>query len=115
MSLKFSTKLRGVEGIFGWQKENQFSSTFALNEKGGMTDDEFDKYVMTNLTCLYPDSADVEGHQVILKVYSGPGRMNERVLGKLRARGFYLYPGVPNTTAVSQETDISCGYFKSLF
>ena len=26
-----------------------------------------------------------------------------------------MYSGVPNTTAVSQETDISFGYFKSLF
>ena len=70
---------------------------------------------MKNITCLYPDSADCEGCQVILKVDNGPGRMNERLLGKLRARGFYLYPGVTNTTAVTQETDILFGYFKSLF
>ena len=41
--------------------------------------------------------------------------MNKRLLGKLRVRGFYLYPGVPNMTAVSQEPEISFGYFKSLF
>ena len=71
-----------------------------------MTDDEFEKCMMKNIRNLYPDSADVPGQRVILKVDSGPGRLNERLLlAKLRARVFYLYPGVPNTTVVSQETD----------
>ena len=78
-----------------------------------MTDDEFEKYVMKNIRKLYPDSSDVPGNRVLLKVDSGPGRMNERLLAKLRARGFYLYPSVPNTIAVSQETDILFGYISS--
>ena len=58
------------------------------------------KNVLTNLDCLYQDVADTEGHKVILKVDSGPGQMNIKLLAKVRARGYYLYPGVPNTTAI---------------
>ena len=59
--------------------------------KGGMNDNVFEKYMLTNLEHLYPDIADnVAGHRVILKVDSGPGRMNIKLLAKLRARGFYL-------------------------
>ena len=37
------------------------------------------------------------------------------MLANLRAKGFYLYPGVPNTTAITQETDQSFGEFKNCF
>ena len=82
-----------------------------------MNDEEFEKYVITNLTHLYPDVADSPGLRVILKVSvdSGPGRMNNRLLAKLRARGWYLHPGVPNTTVITQETDQMFGEFKSKF
>ena len=53
------------------------------------------------------------GKRVIVKVYSGPGRSNLNMLTKLRMLGVYLVPGVPNMTAVSQETDQSYGIFKS--
>jgi len=55
------------------------------------------------------------GKRVILKVDSGPGRNNVHLLARLRAIGIYVYPCVPNTTAITQETDQSYGYFKSLF
>ncbi len=32
---------------------------------------------------------------------------------RLRNLGIYLYPGVPNTTVVTQETDLGYGKFKS--
>ena len=38
--------------------------------------------------------------------------MNIDLLADLRASGFILYPGVPNTTAVTQETDQNYGPFK---
>ena len=41
--------------------------------------------------------------------------MNVKLLANLRVRGIYLYPSVPNTAAVSQETDQSFGLFKSTF
>ena len=49
-SCNFKGSLRGVSGTFGCDEEIAFSSTCAVNEKGGMTDDEFKKYVMTNIT-----------------------------------------------------------------
>ncbi len=52
---------------------------------------------------------------MILKVDGGPGWLNTELLAELRLRGFYLYCGVPNTTAVTQETDRNYGPFKSRF
>jgi len=52
---------------------------------------------------------------VILKVDGEPGRLNTELLTELRLRGSYLYCGVPNTTAVTQETDRNYGLFKSRF
>ena len=80
-----------------------------------MKDDKFKEYCLTNIKRLFPDVADTDGHRVILKCDSGPGRMNLSLIFKLRAAGFLLYPCVPNTTAVTQETDISFGLFKHLF
>jgi hypothetical protein len=41
--------------------------------------------------------------------------MNLKLLAKLRLLGFVLYPGVPNTTHVTQETDQNYGPFKTQF
>ncbi len=41
--------------------------------------------------------------------------MNVELLAELRASGFMLFPGVPNTTAVSQETDQNYGSFKGAY
>ena len=51
----------------------------------------------------------------MVKVDSGPGRLNINLLAELHLVGFYLYPGVPNTTAVTQETDRNYGPFKGRF
>jgi len=50
---------------------------------------------------------------VVIKCDSGPGRLNAKLLAYLRFHGFLLFPGVPNTTAVTQETDQSYGPFQS--
>ena len=52
---------------------------------------------------------------MIIKVDSGPGRTNLEMLVYMRTVGVYCYPGVPNTTHVSQETDQNYGIFKSVF
>jgi hypothetical protein len=62
---------------------------------------------------LFPDAAPVRGRWVILKCDSGPGRLNPTLLAYLRFHGFILYPGIPNTTAVTQETDQSYGPFQT--
>jgi len=56
---------------------------------------------------LFPDAAPVKGRWVVIKCHSGPGRLNPTLLAYIRFHGFILYPGVPNTTAVTQETDQS--------
>jgi len=84
--------------------------TVGMNEKGGMDADEFEKYIKNSIVPLYSDTAaDKPGQRVLIKVDSGPGRMNFEMLARLRNLGFYLYPGVPNTTSVSQETDQNYG------
>jgi hypothetical protein len=81
-----------------------------------MDNAEFEKYVKNNIIPLYPDALDVPGKRVVMsKVDSMPGRLNIELLDELRFLGFYLYPGVLNTTAVSQETDQNYGPFKTQF
>jgi hypothetical protein len=89
--------------------------SYGMNEKGGMDEIEFKKYIKNSILHLYSDACDVPGKCVIIKVDSGPGRLNTELLAELRLMGFYLYPGDPNTTAVTQETDHNYGPFKSQF
>ena len=115
MNLEVCMKVKGAWGQFGKPEETFWDSTFGMNEKGGMNEQEFAKYIKKNLIRLYPDARDKPGKRVILKVDSGPGRMNYQLLAKMRAKGFYLYPCVPNTTAVTQETDQLYSLFKTIF
>ncbi len=64
---------------------------------------------------LYPNTHDKPGHCLLLKCDSGLGRLQVKLLAQLRFLGVYLYPCVPNTTAVTQETDQTCGMFKSQY
>ena len=50
--------------------------------------------------------------RVIIKVDSGPGQTNIDILAYMRGLGLYCYPGISNTTHVSQETDQNYGLFK---
>ena len=100
---------------FGMPERRKCGVSIGLNEKGGMDEAEFEKYVKNNIIPLYPDALDIPGKRVLVKVDSGPGRLNIELLAELRLLGWYLYPGVPNTTAVSQETDRNYGPFKSQF
>ena len=55
------------------------------------------------------------GLHVMRKVDRGPGRDFTELLAELRCLGFYLYPGVPNSTAVSRETNGNYGPMKTGF
>jgi hypothetical protein len=55
------------------------------------------------------------GKRLLLKCDSGSGRLQIELLAMLRYLGVYLYPCVPNTTAVTQETDRTYGRFKSQY
>ena len=104
-----------VKGKFGCAEVRTWPITFGLNEKGGMDNEEFEKYIRGAILPLFPDVEDKPGKRVLLKVDSGPGRCNLKLLVALRLLGVYLYPCVPNTTHVSQETDQCYGPFKTQF
>jgi hypothetical protein len=46
-----------------------------MNKKGGMTDDEFEKYIDNSIITLNSDLKDTPCNRVLLKVDSGPGAM----------------------------------------
>jgi hypothetical protein len=62
---------------------------------------------------LFPDACDQDGLRVVFKIDGGPGQLNIQMLAELLCRGIYLFPGVQNTTHVTQETDQNYGLFKS--
>ena len=92
-----------------------FSYTIGLNEKGGMDAVDFEHYISTNIVRLWPDATDIPRNHVMVKLDSVPGRTNDELNAHLQKMGFYLYPCVPNTTAVTQETDQSYGHFNNVF
>jgi len=105
-----------VLGKFGCKEEHTWPVSFGQNEKGGMDKEEFTtKYLFNSIVPLFPHAKDKPGHRVLLKVDSGPGRMNLNLLAKLRLLGFVMYPCVPNTTHVTQETNQNYGPFKTQF
>ncbi len=104
-----------VLGTFGGDEEHAWPVLFGQNEKVGMDKVEFSKYLLNCIVPLFPHAKDKAGHPVLLKVDSGPGRMNLLLLAKLRMLGFVLYPCIPNTTHVTQETDQLYGAFKTQF
>jgi len=85
-----------------------------MNEKGGMTNNEFEKYIDNSIIPLYPNLEDTPGKRVLLNVDSGPGHNGRELLVKCHFRGLYIYPGLPNATSVQQKTDLNYGPFKSV-
>ncbi len=82
---------------FGYPEEKLFPVTFRANEKGGMDSDEFEKYVLGSIKPLFANAAkNRPGQRIILKVDSGPGRMNLHLFARLRRLGYVMYPRVPN-------------------
>ena len=53
--------MKRVRGQFGSATVQDWESTHGTNQKGGMNDEEFQKYAETNILRLYPDAADVKG------------------------------------------------------
>lgn len=68
---------------FGMPEQVRRGVSIGVNEKGGMDDDEFAKYVKNNIMPLYPDALDIPGKQVMVKLDSGPGRCNLLLLAEL--------------------------------
>jgi hypothetical protein len=107
--------MQQVLGKFGCNEVKTWPITFGTNEKGGMDNEEFTKYMRSSIIPLFPDAVNQPGRWVLLKVDSGPGRMNLELLATLKLIGFILYPCVLNTMHVMQETDQLYGPFKTQF
>jgi hypothetical protein len=55
------------------------------------------------------------GNCILLKVESGRGCNLQDLLNKCWFRGVYIYPGLPKSTSMQQETDINFhGLFKGV-
>jgi len=115
INIEFIGLCKDVRGRFGFPSTRPLPCSFGLNEKGGMNAEELKKYFFKNVLPLYPDAEDSPGKRVIIKVDSGPGRMDSSMLASLRMKGCYMIPGFPNTTARTQETDQNYGPFKTAY
>jgi hypothetical protein len=115
LSVDWFANCKSVVAKHGFEERTTLPCTFGMNDRGGMNSVELDKYMRGSILPMYPDIADTPGKRVIMKVDSGPGRMNVEMLARLRVQGLYLVPGVPNTTSVTQETDQNYGPFKGTY
>jgi len=110
----FCRHLKKTRGQFGHDEVREWPCGIGMNEKGGMNDEEFERYINNTIIPLFPDMEDTLGKRVLLKVDSGPGRNCMSLLVSCRFRGLYLFPGLPNATSVQQETDRNYGLFKKV-
>ncbi len=115
VNIRMSTFFPKIIGKFGTDCEKEWPVAIDMSLKGRRDEREFRSYFLNSIVPLFPDAQDVPGKRVIMKVDSGPGRMEIGFLAEARTLGFIIYPGVPNTTAVTQETDQSYGPFKTQF
>jgi hypothetical protein len=115
ISVDWFQNTKKVIGKFGFPTRRPLPCTFGMNERAGMNAVELEKYMKNSILPLYPDIEDTPGKRVLIKVDSGPGRLNVEMLADLRLQGLYLVPGVPNTTAKTQETDQNYGVYKTSF
>jgi len=83
----FLHHVTSTRGRFGCEEERVWPCMIGPNEKGGMNDEEFDKYIDNSIVSLYPDLEDTLGKRVLLKVDSGPGCNGRDLLNKARFRG----------------------------
>jgi len=49
---KFLTHILDTRGRFGCEEERSWPCTIGMNKKGGMTDDEFEKYINNSIVLL---------------------------------------------------------------
>jgi hypothetical protein len=103
MSENWFPHTKDTIGQFGFEQRRRFPTTFGMNERGGMNAVELEKYFNNLILPLSPDIEDIPGKRVIMKLDSGPGRLNIEMLATLRLKGLYLVPGVPNTTSNTSE------------
>ena len=110
----FCLHIKKTCGQFGHNEVQEWPCGIGMNEKGGMNDKEFDRYIDNTIMPLFPDTEDKPGKCVLLKVDIRPGRNYMDMMCKAPYRGIMIFRGLPNATSVQQETDHNCGLFKSM-
>ncbi len=79
-----------------------------------MNNEEFEHCIDNSIVPLFPNLEDMPRKCILLKVNSGCGCNGRDLLNKCWFRGVYIYPILPNSTSMQQETDISYGPFKGV-
>ncbi len=111
ITISVAEHMQHVLGKFGCNEVKPWQGTFGTNEKGRMDYKKITKYMWYSIAPLFPDALNQPGTCILLKVNSGPGRMNLQLLTSLKLLGIVLYPCIPNKTHVMQETDRLYGPF----
>jgi len=112
---EFQTHILDIRGRFGCVEERRWPCTIGMNEKGGMTDDEFEKYIDNSIALLYPDLADTPGKRVLLKVDSGPGRNGRELLMKCRFHGLIFTPACRMRPLSNRRRTTTTAHSRALF
>jgi hypothetical protein len=73
-----------IRGKFGIDEPCYLGVSVGLNEKGGMDEAEFEKYICKSILPLFPDACNMPGKHVMIKVDSGLGQLNIDLLAELK-------------------------------
>jgi len=107
--------VHSVKGVYEFGRAMEIGMTIGDNPTAGMDTIEFEKYLNATILPLYPDESGIPGKSVAIIVDSGHGRVNTQILVELCIQGYYLIPGVPNTTHATHATDHNYGPFKTKY
>jgi hypothetical protein len=102
-----------VQGWYGHDLVEDQCAQLTVNEKGGSECCTLHQCLAAYQQRMWPDAAEIPGKRFLYKIDGGPGRLDEGALADSRARGISLFPGVQNTTQVTQERDQNHDQFKS--
>jgi hypothetical protein len=68
---KFLRHVLNTRGRFGCEEWREWPCTIGMNGKGGMNNEEFERYIDNSFVPLFPDLEDMPGKCILLKVDSG--------------------------------------------
>jgi hypothetical protein len=110
---RFLANFPRVVARFGNEEDQEFCAKVTVNEKSVSDSRVLHQAITCYTQRLYPDASDLPGHRVSYKIDGARGRLDGHMLAAQCAHGAYLFPGVQNTTHVTQKTDQYYGLFKS--
>lgn len=109
MNIEWCFGLPCIFAQFGHSSLQSFPALVTMNPNGGTDSRVLAQVLRSNVEQLYPDAKDKAGFRVLIKIDDVPGRLDLNSLTELRASGvYYLFPGVQNTTHVSQIKTMEC-------